>query len=106
MDVALAIPNGESFAALAQKLQASQLKILNNVKWCVKPGGLLIYAVCSLTRPETEEVVMNFLDHHADFKPEAFDNPLTGDATSAQLQLWPWDGPGDGMFIAKLRRDS
>lgn len=83
-----------------------QLKILNNVKWCVKPGGLLIYAVCTFTRPETEEVVMNFLDQHNDFKLEPFTNPLTGEKTHGQLQIWPWEGPGDGMFIARLRRSA
>ncbi|QBG48523.1 RsmB/NOP family class I SAM-dependent RNA methyltransferase [Verrucomicrobia bacterium S94] len=83
-----------------------QLKILNNVKWCVKPGGLLIYAVCTFTRPETEEVVMNFLDQHRDFKPEPFTHPLTGEETEGQLQIWPWEGPGDGMFIARLRRET
>ncbi|MDH3981455.1 MAG: class I SAM-dependent methyltransferase [Kiritimatiellaceae bacterium] len=83
-----------------------QLKILNNVQWCVKPGGVLVYAVCTFTRPETEEVVMNFLDQHPNFKLEAFTNPLTGEKTDGQLQIWPWDGPGDGMFIARLRRDT
>ncbi|MDF7822977.1 hypothetical protein P4B35_03050 [Pontiellaceae bacterium B12227] len=81
-----------------------QLKILNNVKWCVKPGGVLIYAVCTFSRPETEEVVMNFLDQHADFSLEAFKNPLTGEQTEGQLQIWPWENPGDGMFIARFRR--
>ncbi len=83
-----------------------QLKILNNAKWCVKPGGILVYAVCTLTRPETEEVVMNFLDHHPNFKLDPFNNPLTGTPTDGQLQIWPWDGPGDAMFIARFRRDS
>jgi len=81
-----------------------QLKILNNVKWCVKPGGVLIYAVCSITCPETEEVVMNFLDQQEDFKLEPFTHPLTGEQTNGQLQIWPWESPGDGMFIARLRR--
>lgn len=83
-----------------------QLKILNNVKWCVKPGGVLIYAVCTFTRPETEEVVMNFLDQHPEFKLEPFTDPITGNQTDGQLQIWPWDGPGDGMFMARLRRES
>ena len=83
-----------------------QLKILNNVKWCVKPGGVLMYAVCACTQPETEEVVMNFLDQHDDFQLEPFINPLTGEQTDGQLQIWPWEGPGDGMFIARLRRSS
>ncbi|MEI6892727.1 MAG: hypothetical protein V5783_11205 [Pontiella sp.] len=81
-----------------------QLKILNNVKWCVKPGGVLIYAVCTFTRPETEEVVMKFLDQQPDFKLEGFTNPLTGEQTEGSLQIWPWENPGDGMFIARFRR--
>ena len=81
-----------------------QQKILNNAIWCVKPGGILVYAVCTFTRPETEEVVMNFLDHHANFKLAPFVNPLTGEPTDGQLQVWPWDGPGDAMFIARFRR--
>jgi len=82
-----------------------QLKILNNVKWCVKPGGTLVYSVCTITRPETEEVVMNFLDHHSNFKLAPFANPLTGEQTDGQLQIWPWDADCDGMFIAKFVRD-
>ncbi len=81
-----------------------QLKILNNAVWCVKPGGALVYAVCTLTRPETEEVVMNFLDQHTNFKLDPFANPLTGEQTNGQLQIWPWDGPGDAMFIARFIR--
>ncbi len=81
-----------------------QQKILNNATWCVKPGGVLVYAACTFTRPETEEVVMNFLDHHANFKLAPFANPLTGEQTDGQLQVWPWDGPGDAMFIARFIR--
>ncbi len=83
-----------------------QLKILNHVVWCVKPGGTLVYAVCTITRPETEEVVMNFLEANPAFKLAPFPNPLTGEETSGQLQIWPWDGPGDGMFIARFVRDA
>jgi 16S rRNA (cytosine967-C5)-methyltransferase len=82
-----------------------QLKILNNAVWCVKPGGVLVYAVCTFTRPETEEVVMNFLDLHPHFKLDPFVHPLTGEPTCGQQQIWPWDGPGDAMFIARFVRD-
>jgi 16S rRNA (cytosine967-C5)-methyltransferase len=82
-----------------------QLKILNNTAWCVKPGGTLVYAVCTITRPETEEVMMHFLDHNPTFKLDPFTNPLTGEPTEGSLQIWPWDGPGDGMFIARFVRD-
>jgi len=81
-----------------------QLNILSNARWCVKPGGTLVYAVCTLTRPETEEVVMHFLDQNPNFKLAPFINPLTGEQTDGQLQIWPWDGPGDAMFIARFTR--
>jgi 16S rRNA (cytosine967-C5)-methyltransferase len=81
-----------------------QQKILNNATWCVKPGGVLVYAACTFTRPETEEVVMNFLDQHANFKLAPFAHPLSGEQTDGQLQIWPWDGPGDAMFIARFIR--
>jgi len=83
-----------------------QVKILNNTAWCVKPGGVLVYAVCTFTRPETEEVVMNFLDANPTFKLDPFANPLTGEATDGQLQIWPWEGPGDAMFIARFIREA
>ncbi len=81
-----------------------QLKILNNASFCTRPGGTLVYAVCTFTRPETEEVVMHFLDQNPGFKPDPFTHPLTGEQTEGQLQIWPWDGPGDAMFIARFVR--
>lgn len=83
-----------------------QLKILNNAIWCVKPGGVLVYAVCTFTRPETEEVVMKFLEQNPTFKLDPFDNPLTGGTNDGTLQIWPWEGPGDAMFIARFVRDA
>ena len=79
-----------------------QLKILNNSKWCVKKGGVLVYAVCTCTQPETEEVVMNFLEQNPTFKLDPFPHPLTQEPTNGQVQIWPWDGPGDAMFIARF----
>ncbi len=81
-----------------------QLKILGNAAWCVKPGGVLVYAVCTFARPETEEVVMRFLDQNPGFELDSFAHPLTGELTTGQMQIWPWDGPGDAMFVARLVR--
>ena len=83
-----------------------QLKILKNATWCVKPGGALVYAVCTLTRLETIDVVEKFLEQHKNFKLDPFANPLTGEETNGQLQIWPWDASGDAMFIARFVRDS
>lgn len=81
-----------------------QVKMLNNAAHCVKSGGLLVFAVCTFTREETTEVLERFLTAHPEFAPEPFANPLTGEPTSGTLQIWPWEGPGDGMFMARLRK--
>lgn len=81
-----------------------QVRMLGNAAQCVKPGGVLIYVVCTFTTEETVEALGRFLADHSNFAPEPFANPLTGEMTDGTLQIWPWDGPGDGMFIARLRR--
>lgn len=80
-----------------------QLKILKNASWCVKPGGTLVYAVCTITRPETEEVVSKFLEEKTEFKLAPFAHPLAGEQTDGTVQIWPWEG--DGMFIARFIRN-
>ncbi|WP_372808140.1 hypothetical protein [Pontiella sp.] len=47
---------------------------------------------------------MNFLDQQPDFRLDPFTNPLTGEPTNGQLQIWPWDAGGDGMFIARFKK--
>jgi 16S rRNA (cytosine967-C5)-methyltransferase len=81
-----------------------QVKMLNNAAQCVKSGGLLVYAVCTFTREETAGVLERFLAARPEFSPEPFTHPLTGEQTNGTLQIWPWEGPGDGMFIARLRK--
>ena len=82
-----------------------QLRMLHNAAQCVKSGGVLVYAVCTFTREETTEVLEGFLKEHENFAIDPFDHPLTGEPTDGSLQIWPWDGPGDAMFIARLRKN-
>ncbi len=81
-----------------------QVRMLNNAAQCVRSGGVLIYAACTFTAEETTETLERFLADHPNFSLEPFANPLTGKPTDGTLQIWPWDGPGDGMFIARLKR--
>ncbi|TAN36919.1 MAG: RsmB/NOP family class I SAM-dependent RNA methyltransferase [Verrucomicrobia bacterium] len=84
---------------------ATQRELLARVAPHVRPGGTLVYAVCTITSAETLDVLTDFLRTHPEFQPEACTHPLTG-ATCADgiVWVWPWDGPCDGMFIARLRR--
>ena len=84
---------------------ATQRQLLKQVAPHVRPGGVLVYAVCTNTRTETLDVLSDFFVAHAEFQPERFAHPLTGAPVAAGLAwVWPWDGPCDGMFIARLRR--
>ncbi|MEJ2717204.1 MAG: 16S rRNA (cytosine(967)-C(5))-methyltransferase RsmB [Deltaproteobacteria bacterium] len=45
-----------------------QLKMLNATAPVLKPGGMLLYSVCTVSEEETAGVVTQFLDTHQDFR--------------------------------------
>jgi len=55
----------ESDFAKNQKLQ---LEILTAAATLLKPGGILIYATCSLEQEENDQVISKFLDKQSEFK--------------------------------------
>ncbi|MFL2832239.1 MAG: RsmB/NOP family class I SAM-dependent RNA methyltransferase [Coraliomargaritaceae bacterium] len=79
-----------------------QQAILKNVAQAVKPGGTLVYAVCTLTQPETDEQVAAFLETHSAFELDPFRHLITGELTSGMIQILP--SQHDGMFIARFRK--
>ncbi len=70
----------------------------------VRPGGHLVYAVCTLTADETQTTINQFLSAHQDFQLEPAPHPLTGQLTSGFIWIWPWEADCNGMFIARLKR--
>src|SRR5882724_9487568 len=66
-----------------EELAAMQRVLLQNVAGSLKPGGRLIYSVCTLTRSETTAVADAFTAAHPDLEPV----PVLGGA--AQVTLWP-----------------
>jgi len=81
-----------------QELALVQKQLLENVAGSLKPGGRLVYAVCTLTRAETTEVATAFTNAHPEFTPE----PVFGKIP--QLTLWPQELNANGMFIAAWRK--
>ena len=71
---------------------ALQRELLNRYASLVRPGGLLVYATCSLSHHENDDVVTAFLAAHPEFTP----------ATPARTLL-PSDHNTDGYFVAPLR---
>ena len=88
-----------------KELAALQKQLLSNVAASLKPGGRLIFAVCTLTKSETTEVAEQFEKQHPDFKPFEALNPLKPQApASPRIWIWPQDSGGNGMFVAVWRR--
>ncbi|HEY3756677.1 MAG TPA: RsmB/NOP family class I SAM-dependent RNA methyltransferase [Opitutaceae bacterium] len=74
------------------ELAAVQTELLNGAASRVKPGGKLIYAVCTLTRSETAAIAQAFAAAHPDYEP-------AGDRL-----LYPQTFGSNGMFVAAWRR--
>ena len=88
-----------------QELSALQKDLLANVAPSVKPGGKLIYTVCTLTRSETDAVVADFNSRCPDFEP--LELPKISESLptpGAAKTIWPQDLGGNGMFIAAWRK--
>jgi 16S rRNA (cytosine967-C5)-methyltransferase len=88
------------------RLAEQQRQILTAASAGVKPGGTLVYSVCTLTPTETTGVVRGFLDANPGFQLDPFTHPFTGDVTDGMLQIWPHESDSDAMFIARLVRSS
>lgn len=92
---------------------AQQAVLLERAANWVKPGGMLVYAVCSLEREEGEDVVAQFLadDSRFTLDPVRADELPSGIEPDAlgQVRTLPGmlaDAGGlDGFFIARLRHN-
>lgn len=87
-----------------EELASVQKQLLRHAAASLKPGGRLVYAVCTLTRMETIEVAAEFEKEFPEFWQLPLPNPLqTGSESAWPLWLWPEDG-GNGMFVSAWRR--
>lgn len=89
----------ETIAAFRQ----TQLEILAANAPRVKPGGLLIYATCSLSHHENQDVVAAFLGAHAGFSAEPPPKNLGGTFDGLGTSLLPGTLNTDGFYVALLR---
>lgn len=81
-----------------------QLTLLRACATRVRPGGKLVYATCTLTHAENNGLIGTFLKDNSDFALQPFPHPLSGIMTTGTLTIHPWEGPCNGMFIARLTR--
>jgi 16S rRNA (cytosine967-C5)-methyltransferase len=74
------------------QLVALQLDLLQAAADAVRPGGTILYSVCTWTRAETDEVVDELLRRRPDLTVPS----------GGRRQLWPHRDGGDGIFLARL----
>lgn len=92
----------ERFAALQRELLARFARLL-------RPGGRLVYATCSVSRAEDEEVAA-FAAALPGLRPQPL-APLLGEeraraagAAGHELRLWPHRHGTDGFYLAAFQR--
>jgi 16S rRNA (cytosine967-C5)-methyltransferase len=87
-----------------EELAVLQAGLVGNAVRALRPGGRLVYAVCTLTRAETTELAEGVGRRFPELEPMPLQNPLDpSEPATPQLWLWPWQG-GNGMFVAAWRR--
>ena len=77
-----------------EELRALQRRILDSGAAALAPGGRLVYSTCTISAPENERQIQDFLARHPDFvaDPEGF------------VQTLPHRDRTDGFFIQALER--
>jgi 16S rRNA (cytosine967-C5)-methyltransferase len=91
------------------RYRKNQLQYMVHAALAVRPGGTLVYSVCSIEPEETDDVVAGFLEKH----PEFARTPLPGPARDfpgvqvekeGQVRSSPHVDQMDGFFIAALKK--
>lgn len=81
-----------------------QLALLQRFSRNVGPHGRLVYATCSLSRRENEDVVRAFLSSTPDFARVPFTRTFGFEPGGQGLTVLPSRHDTDGFFVASLRR--
>jgi 16S rRNA (cytosine967-C5)-methyltransferase len=90
-----------------QDLAKLQAELLANAATWVRPGGVLVYATCTVHPLENARVILPFLAQHPDWQiefpsPRSYLRDLTNDR--GWIQVWLHRHQMDGFFMVKLRR--
>ncbi len=91
-----------------QGLLETQRKMLDTCSRYVRPGGLLVYATCSILPDENTRQIEAFLLAHPEFSiralPDTIPQNLRQHEGPLGLQLMPYRDGTEGFYIARMHR--
>jgi 16S rRNA (cytosine967-C5)-methyltransferase len=83
------------------RLARLQVALTSSAADLLRPGGRLVYAVCTFPRAETDAAVDAILRHRPELEPLQTPGP---DGLAFRHRLWPHRHGSDAMFVAAFRR--
>ena len=83
------------------RLARLQVAIASAAADLLRPGGRLVYSVCTFPRAETDAACDAILRHRPELEPAAVQGPR---GPAERLRLWPHHDGTDGMFVAAFTR--
>ncbi|HXJ62506.1 MAG TPA: 16S rRNA (cytosine(967)-C(5))-methyltransferase RsmB [Actinomycetota bacterium] len=79
------------------RLARLQVAIASSAAALLKPGGRLVYSVCTFPRAETDAACRAILRHRPELRPAEIEGP---DGPAERVRLWPHLHGTDAMFVA------
>jgi len=85
-----------------RRLAALQSELIDEGAGMVKPGGILVYSTCTISRAENEGNIEGFIERNREFEPSSLDGLPGWDGR--YLKLFGDTHGCDGMFACALKR--
>lgn len=86
-----------------ERSAATQLTLLDRASRHVSPQGCIVFATCSVSQQEGAAVLNAFLASHPGWEYQSPSRPPLNSPATFPTIIWPDQGPGIGMCMARIK---